>query len=147
MPRPELSGVPTPVSPPAPPRLVEIPKRAEIRQPKIDRVDTAEVAVPAPPKPAIEPRPVPAPAPRPEVHTGSFASSAAAELPAKLQPREVQTGGFGDPNGVAARDGSNRPANIAPLGSFDLPSGPGAGNGTGGSRGVRTIVATSGFGS
>ena len=147
MPRPKPTPLPSVVSPPAQPRIVEIPKRAEVRQPKIDRVDTAEGVMPAPPKPVIEPRPVPASAPRPVVQTGSFASSAAVELPAKLQPREVQTGGFGDPNGVAARDGSNRPANIAPLGSFDLPSGAGAGNGTGGSRGVRTIVTSSGFGS
>jgi TonB family protein len=146
MPRSKPAPVPPAISPPAQPRPAEVPKPAEVRQPKIDRVDTAEAVMPAPPKPAIEPRPVPATAPRPAVHTGSFATSAAAELPAKLQPREVQTGGFGDPNGVVARDVANRSANIAPLGSFALPPGAGAGNGTGGARGVRTIVANSGFG-
>ena len=36
--------------------------------------------------------------------------------------------------------------NIAALGSFDLPQGPGYGNGTGGSRGVRAVVTSTGFG-
>jgi TonB family protein len=37
-------------------------------------------------------------------------------------------------------------ANIASLGSFDLPVGPGAGNGTGGAHGARGTVAGAGFG-
>ena len=40
-----------------------------------------------------------------------------------------------------------RPITIAQKGSFDLPSGPGYGNGTGGSRGARGVVASAGFGS
>jgi TonB family protein len=36
--------------------------------------------------------------------------------------------------------------NIAAAGSFDLPSGPGYGNGTGGAKGVPGVVASSGFG-
>jgi TonB family protein len=36
---------------------------------------------------------------------------------------------------------------IAKLGSFDLPSGPGTGNGTGGATGARGTVASAGFGS
>jgi TonB family protein len=62
-------------------------------------------------------------------------------------PQKVQTGGFGDPNGVPAKANSNgKPATIAQLGSFDLPSGPGYGNGTGGAKGVRGVVASTGFG-
>lgn len=34
----------------------------------------------------------------------------------------------------------------AALGSFDLPSGPGTGNGTGGTRGAKGTVASAGFG-
>jgi TonB family protein len=37
--------------------------------------------------------------------------------------------------------------NIASLGSFDLPAGPGYGNGSGGANGVRGVVASTGFGS
>ena len=37
--------------------------------------------------------------------------------------------------------------NIGAAGAFDLPTGPGYGNGTGGAKGVRGVVASSGFGS
>ncbi len=62
-------------------------------------------------------------------------------------PQKVQTGGFGDPNGVPAQDNHGRPVTIAQAGSPDLPGGPGYGNGTGGSHGARGVVASAGFGS
>jgi len=62
-------------------------------------------------------------------------------------PSKVQTGGFGDPNGVPAQDNHGRPITIAQAGSFNLPSGPGYGNGTGGSHGARGVIASTGFGS
>jgi TonB family protein len=37
--------------------------------------------------------------------------------------------------------------NIAQAGGFDMPVGPGSGNGTGGSSGMKGVVASSGFGS
>jgi TonB family protein len=61
-------------------------------------------------------------------------------------PQKVQTGGFGDPNGVPASDTHGRPVTIAQAGSFDMPAGPGYGNGTGGSHGARGVVASTGFG-
>ena len=62
-------------------------------------------------------------------------------------PRQVQTGGFGDPNGVPVNNNStSKGPLIAKVGSFDLPSGPGNGNGTGGDKGVRGTVASAGFG-
>jgi hypothetical protein len=74
----------------------------------------------------------------------SFGSSA---IPTLKKPREqVQTGGFGDPNGVPATGDPNKRANIAKLGSYDLPPGPGYGNGTGGARGAKGVVASAGFG-
>jgi TonB family protein len=75
----------------------------------------------------------------------STGSSATATLPHNTPIEKVQTGGFGDPNGVPASGNSLRP-NIAQLGSFDLPPGPGYGNGTGGARGLRGTVASTGFG-
>jgi periplasmic protein TonB len=61
----------------------------------------------------------------------SMGSSA---IPTLKRPREaVQTGGFGDPDGVVDNGNRNRAPNIAQLGSYDLPQGPGYGNGTGGS--------------
>ena len=61
--------------------------------------------------------------------------------------RQVQTGGFGDPNGVPPNPNSTgKGPVIAKVGSFDLPAGPGTGNGTGGSKGTRGTVASAGFG-
>ena len=69
-------------------------------------------------------------------------------MPTLRKPREeVQTGGFGDPNGVPAnnRPGTHAP-NIAQLGGYDMPTGPGYGNGTGGAKGAKGVVASTGFG-
>src|SRR5271170_180403 len=74
----------------------------------------------------------------------SIGSSA---IPTIQKPREqVQTGGFGDPNGVPANPNSHGSPNIAVKGAFDLPPGPGYGNGTGGAKGARGVVASAGFG-
>lgn len=76
--------------------------------------------------------------------TTSLGSSA---IPTLKKPREaVQTGGFGDPNGVPANATSHGSPNIATVGSYDLPPGPGYGNGTGGAKGAKGVVASSGFG-
>ncbi|MGB8592182.1 MAG: energy transducer TonB [Candidatus Acidiferrales bacterium] len=74
----------------------------------------------------------------------SLGSSA---IPTLTKPREaVQTGGFGDPNGVPPNPNSHGSPNIATLGSYDLPPGPGYGNGTGGAKGAKGVVASAGFG-
>ena len=59
---------------------------------------------------------------------------------------EVRMGGFGDPNGIKGEGRPGKIANIASLGSFDLPVGPDSGNGTGGTHGVKGTVASAGFG-
>jgi len=58
----------------------------------------------------------------------------------------VQTGGFGDPNGVRGASEKKAVLTAASFGSFDLPAGQGQGNGTGGTRGARGTVASTGFG-
>jgi TonB family protein len=58
----------------------------------------------------------------------------------------VQTGGFGDPNGVPANGNSQGKLVMAKVGSFDLPEGGGYGNGSGGMHGARGTVASAGFG-
>jgi TonB family protein len=85
--------------------------------------------------------------PRPPVKTNVFSTGSSATPTMAAAPQKVQTGGFGDPNGVPASDNHGRPVTIAQAGSFDLPSGPGYGNGTGGSHGARGVVASTGFGS
>jgi TonB family protein len=59
---------------------------------------------------------------------------------------KVQTGGFGDPNGLPGKGNPNKGTNINRLGSPALPGGPGYGNGTGGDKGVRGTVVSTGFG-
>jgi TonB family protein len=85
--------------------------------------------------------------PRPPVKTNVFSTGSSATPTMAAAPSKVQTGGFGDPNGVPARDNHGRPITIAQAGSYDMPSGPGYGNGTGGSHGARGVVASTGFGS
>src|SRR5580693_5121341 len=74
----------------------------------------------------------------------SMGSSA---IPTLKKPREaVQTGGFGDPNGVPANGKTNKAANINVQGAYDMPTGPGNGNGTGGAKGAKGVIASTGFG-
>src|SRR5882762_8810904 len=59
---------------------------------------------------------------------------------------KVQTGGFGDPNGIAGPGNPNRRGNINQAGSPGLPGGPGYGNGTAGAQGLRGTVTSDGSG-
>ena len=76
----------------------------------------------------------------------SFGGSSATPTLQNIAPSKVQTGGFGDPNGVPVNAHGSGHSNIAAAGSFDLPSGSGYGNGTGGAKGARGTVASVGFG-
>ena len=157
-----LVTTPPPVNhQPAPVREFKIPEpvahldtpipenlRLPARTPK-PRVNVEEAPVPkvelAASKPTLPPS---APAiPRRLVQTNVFSTGSSATPTMAAAPQNVQTGGFGDPNGVPAKPNNNgKPATIAQLGSFDLPAGPGYGNGTGGAKGARGVVASTGFG-
>jgi len=78
------------------------------------------------------------------VYTGAFGSSATPTVNAPIQ--KVQTGGFGDPDGLKGQGKDNAHLTAAKLGSFDLPEGPGTGNGAGGANGIKGTVASAGFG-
>jgi len=78
------------------------------------------------------------------VHTGEFGSSATPTINAPIQ--KVQTGGFGDPNGIKGNGREGAKLVAANTGSFDLPQGPGQGNGTGGANGLKGTIASAGFG-
>lgn len=84
--------------------------------------------------------------PKQGVKTNVFSEGSSATPTIARAPSQVQTGGFGDPNGIPAKGNPGKAVNIAALGSFDLPSGPGSGNGTAGSKGVPGVVVSSGFG-
>jgi TonB family protein len=84
--------------------------------------------------------------PKQIVRTNVFSTGSSAPQTIVKAPDKVQTGGFGDPNGVPARTTQTRAVNIAQSGGFDMPAGPGSGNGTGGATGARGVVASTGFG-
>jgi TonB family protein len=136
--------------PPVKPFLVEPPK---VEEPKLEKppeaLKVAEVKMPEvikSTKPVIREEGPAAPAPSIEIKTGTFSTGSSAKPTLELAAREVQTGGFGDPNGIRGEGKPGKIANIASLGSFDLPTGAGAGNGTGGAKGVKGTVASAGFG-
>ena len=83
--------------------------------------------------------------PREPVKTGVLNTGSSAEQTLKAAAEKVQTGGFGDPQGFAGGTPDAKRGNVARLGSFELPSGPGYGNGTGGASGARGTVASAGF--
>lgn len=80
-----------------------------------------------------------------EVHTGTF-GSIAEPVTTKRLAAQVQTGGFGTPEGIRGEAKGGSGGNVPKLGSFALPDGPGVGNGTGGAHGVPGVVASAGFG-
>jgi len=84
--------------------------------------------------------------PREEVKTGSLSTGSAAPATLNLPVHQVQTGGFGDPNGMPGPGDPNKRTNANRQGSPLLPGGPGYGNGTGGDKGARGTVASTGFG-
>jgi TonB family protein len=84
---------------------------------------------------------------RPQLlHTGDFAGSSVAPT-VNVAVQKVQTGGFGDPNGLKGEGKPNAKLYAAQTGGFDMPVGPGQGNGSGGAKGIRGTVASADFGS
>jgi len=85
--------------------------------------------------------------PREPVKTGMMTGGSSAVPTIENKPVDkVQTGGFGDPDGVTGPSNPNKRANIGQFGNSALPPGPGYGNGTGGANGAKGIVASTGFG-
>ena len=81
------------------------------------------------------------------VHTGDFNPTGSSQTPTVNAPiQKVQTGGFGDPNGLPGTGKPGAKLYSASLGSFDMPAGPGQGNGSGGAKGVKGTVASADFG-
>jgi TonB family protein len=106
-------------------------------------VPTLSIAVKKPDPPLVTTAPV---IPQEAVKVNVFSTGSSAPPTIVRPPAQVQTGGFGDPNGVAAKENHGKPVTVAAMGSFDLPSGAGYGNGTAGSKGMPAVVTSSGFG-
>ena len=85
--------------------------------------------------------------PKEDVKVGNLSSTgSAAPATVKAPLDQVQTGGFGDPNGMPGKGDPGHATNVNRLGSPALPGGEGYGNGTGGKNGIRGTVASTGFG-
>jgi TonB family protein len=84
--------------------------------------------------------------PKEDVKMNNLSSGSAAPATVKAPVEKVQTGGFGDLNGVPGKGDPKKASNVNALGSPALPGGPGYGNGTGGDKGVRGTVQSTGFG-
>jgi len=125
-----------------PPATLRLPAQPQPR-PKIESTPAPEVKI-TPQK--LAQVPVAKPTIPKAVVTNVFSAGSSAPQTVNRAASQVQTGGFGDPNGVPARTAQTRAVNIAQAGGFDMPTGPGNGNGTGGSQGVRGVVASTGFG-
>ncbi len=129
-PRPEALHVP---------KELQVPKKAPLPDVQPPKVELAAKLEPIPDTKIATPKQL--------VRTNVFSTGSSATPTIAADPKKVQTGGLGDPNGVPARDNPGHAVTIARLGSFDMPAGPGAGNGTGGAKGARGVVASAGFGS
>jgi len=146
----KVTPPPPPVEAPAP--KVDVAKffapRIEAPKPKIRQVDAELPKVNDTFEPAKVEIASSQPArPREPVKTGMMTGGSSAVPTIQSKPLDkVQTGGFGDPNGVAGQSDPNKRANVGQFGNPALPGGPGYGNGTGGANGTRGIVASTGFG-
>jgi TonB family protein len=127
-----------------PPNALRLPAPVSQPKPKIEDAPVPEVRI----EKKLAPLPTSAPIIPQTVHTNVFGSTGSSATPTTTKTAEqVQTGGFGDPHGVPAKDNNGKAAvNIAQLGSFDMPSGPGQGNGIGGANGAKGVVVNTGFG-
>ena len=126
------------------PKLI-VPHEIRAPRPQPQEIEPPKVAMnnfaPAVLKPTSGARPV-------LIHTGEFqGSSVAPTVNAPIS--KVQTGGFGDPNGLKPSENSKANGKLiaSTAGSFDMPLGPGQGNGSGGAKGIRGTVASADFGS
>jgi len=124
------------------PKLV-VPK--EVRREMEKPLEAPKVVVNQFAAPQIK---MPAGGARPQlVHTGDFTPTGSSQTPTVNAPVEkVQTGGFGDPNGLPGTGKQGAKLYAASLGSFDMPAGPGQGNGSGGAKGIKGTVASADFG-
>ena len=128
--------------PPAALRLAAPPPRPKA---KVEDAPAPEVKVTTK-QPEVLPVSTAPVIPKRPVQTNLFSTGSSAPQTIDRPVQQVQTGGFGDPNGVPAKVTQTRAVNIAQAGGFDMPTGPGYGNGTGGAKGARGVVASTGFG-
>jgi TonB family protein len=157
IPMPSLRPEPPPIKKPEikTQKLLPAVKLPVFEQPKL--IVPREVRREAPPQPVEAPKVVvnefkapeikmTAGGARPQlVHTGDFSGSSQTPT-VNAAVEKVQTGGFGDPNGLTGTGKQGAKLYAAQAGGFDMPVGPGQGNGSGGAKGIKGTVASADFG-
>jgi TonB family protein len=164
--------IPKPTPPPPPPApkvkavkveevkppVVEPPKLnpkqqhifADLTKPKVEakikEVKAPDLAAPVISEVKIETKDNAPKRPKEDVKLNTMNTGSAAPATVNAPVNKVQTGGFGDPNGLPGKGDPNKATNINRLGSPNLPGGEGYGNGTAGKDGIRGTVASTGFG-
>lgn len=129
---------------PKKPHIFEIPKAV---QPKVHTVEALAPEMQAHLEAAkIDTQMAGPKRPKEDVKLNNLSTGSAAPATVKAPIEKVQTGGFGDPNGLPGKGDAKHATNVNRLGSLSLPGGPGYGNGTGGDKGIRGTVASTGFG-
>ncbi|MHB8502808.1 MAG: energy transducer TonB [Candidatus Acidiferrales bacterium] len=164
-----LTEVPTPPPPPPPPKAVRAktpPPKPEVVEPvKLDPKKPHIFEIPKAVVPKVRKLEALAPEmqahleaakldttldqpkrPREDVKLNNINSGSAAPATVKAPIEKVQTGGFGDPEGIPGKGDPKHATTVNRLGSPALPGGEGYGNGTGGAKGIRGTVASTGFG-
>src|SRR5260370_19806887 len=129
------------------PKQTHVFLAAKVAPPKIKTLDAKPVEL----NPVFEQVKIDTPTsqpkrPKEDVKVGNLGTGSAAAATVVAPVNKVQTGGFGDPNGIAGKGDPNKATNVNRLGSPALPGGPGYGNGTGRDKGIRGTVASTGFG-
>jgi TonB family protein len=166
-----LTEIPTPPPPPPPPKVVRAktpppqPKPAVVEPVKLEPKKPHIFEIPKAVVPKVQKVEALAPEmqahleaakidtamngpkkPKEDVKMNNMDSGSAAAATVKAPINKVQTGGFGDPNGIPGKGDPQHATNVNRQGSPALPGGPGYGNGTGGDKGIRGTVASTGFG-
>jgi TonB family protein len=147
LPKPKPLPIHAKLLPPEPvfqaPKMI-VPREVRASKPQPQEIEPPKVAMnnfaPAVLKQTSGARPV-------LIHTGDFTGSSV--TPTVNAPIEkVQTGGFGDPNGLKPSDKGKPNGKLiaTAAGGFDMPVGPGQGNGSGGAKGIKGTVASADFG-
>jgi len=156
IPMPSLRPEPAPINrtPEVKPKLLPAVKLPVFEQPKLVVPREVRRAAPEPveaPKVVVNQFAAPqikmvAGGARPQLlHTGDFEGSSQKPT-VNAAVEKVQTGGFGDPNGLKGEGKQGAKLYAAQAGGFDMPVGAGQGNGSGGAKGIKGTVASADFG-
>jgi TonB family protein len=129
------------------PKQVHIFMQPKALQPKVQPIEAkAPVMTQVFEAPKVETKTNEPKRPKEDVKVGNLSSGNATPATVKAPVEQVQTGGFGDPSGLKGKGDPNKGNIVVRQGLPTLPGGPGYGNGTGGDKGIRGTVASTGFG-